>query len=176
MNDVMVDIETTGTRPDRNSIIQIAAWKFDLGTLQVDPQPFDRCLWPMRHRAWDEGTRSWWRKQGDTLKGIMARAECPRIVLQDFLEWCPRPARLWAKPTSFEHPFLESHFHDAEIPYPFHYGTSVDVRSWIRGLLRRDDITDVEKAVEFVGAEHDARWDTLHQLRIVFAAKELAGG
>ena len=110
--DVMVDIETTGTMPDRGAILQLSAVKFNLQTREVDPNFFDRCLTIPPHRGWDEGTRTWWNQQKPSvLKGILQRAEPYRDVVQDFAKWAyQKPGlRFWAKPTTFDFMFTAAY-------------------------------------------------------------------
>ena len=62
-SDVMLDIETTGTQPDRAAIIQIGAVKFNLETGAVSNHFFNRSMELPPWRAWSEDTRSWWMQQ-----------------------------------------------------------------------------------------------------------------
>lgn len=177
--DVMVDLETTGTRPDRAGLLQIAAIKFNYETGEIAPEMFDRCMWVMPHRSWDESTRQWWGKNKEVLKGLQVRAEDPFKVMADFAQFVGYATgdepirRLWAKPSHFEHPFLESHFHDAGIPNPFHYRYVIDVNSWIRGAVHFDEQLYGELTnVPFEGPAHNALFDALHQLQVVLRVRE----
>ena len=65
--DVMCDLETTHTAPDRGHILQIAAVRFNLRTQEYDPVPLNICLHPMMsHRMWSESTRDWWLGKPET--------------------------------------------------------------------------------------------------------------
>lgn len=174
--DVMVDIETTGIQPENTSIIQLAAYRFNLKEATIDPKPFDRCLMPMRSRYWDESTRDFWTgKNADVLDQIWKRLEAPYLVMSSFIDWvvkdnqCPGYT-LWAKPTHFEWPFLESYFRELSLTGPFHYRSANDLNSFIRGRYWPETPPDFERDLEFVGDLHHARWDTLHQIRVLFAA------
>ncbi len=44
MFDYMIDVETTGTNPEENALIQIACVRFNRHTKEIDPKFFDRAL------------------------------------------------------------------------------------------------------------------------------------
>lgn len=165
----MVDLETTGTRPDRHAIIQIAAVKFNLTTREVDQNFFNRCLFPAKHRSWSEDTRRWWMQRPETLRGIMNRFECPRLVMNDFIEWCGigQQYRFWSKPASFDLPFIASYLNDYDLPDPFPYWEAMDLRSYLRGLAGGPE-RYIDPDLPFDGTQHDALFDVLHQIKILF--------
>lgn len=176
--DVMVDTESTGTNPDRNAIIQISAVKFNLEKGTVCPNFFDRCLQIMPHRCWDEDTRKWWSGRPAVIGEIFKRAEPPKVVLEDFANWAYQTPslRFWAKPTTFDYMFVQSHMKDAGIINPFHYRRVTDMRSFLDGLFHDEGgLKDgYEGEVEFSGDMHNALADTLHQLKILFHFVEKA--
>lgn len=171
--DIMVDLETTGTTPEHSAIIQIAAVKFDLATKSISNEMFDRRLWMPLSRYWDEGTRDWWlRTAPHVLQDILNTAEDPAIVLNDFRKWVgigsADPVRLWAKPSHFEYPFLESYFRSHGIDNPFHYRYVNDMNSYIRG--RGIDPVALAKMVPFQGDAHNALHDVINQIAVLFEA------
>jgi len=177
-NDIMVDIETTGTDMSRNAIIQIAGVRFDYetGTLDTDNM-FNRCLAIPGWRTWDLGTHQWWQKQGDVLKNIMSRAEDPRTVLIDFARWVNLSGdspRLWAKPSHFEFPFISSYYSDFELPIPFGYRETVDLNSFMRGRFNSPGKDAFDKEIPMDGPAHDAIYDTIHQIAYALEIKKRA--
>ena len=178
--DLSVDVETSGTRPDRAAIIQIGAVKFNYDTSEVCHDFFDRALEMMPHRSWEEDTRAFWSKHPTVYQGIVARAEDPVLVLKDFAEWAKPsskgPLRLWAKPISFEWPFLESHFHDSGVRSPFHYRNCVDLTSFVAGWRHTVDYqktSELMRSLPFSGDVHNALHDALNQLTVALTfAKE----
>jgi hypothetical protein len=107
VDNVMVDVETTGTSPDHAGVIQISAVRFNLTDKSVDNNMFDKCLWLPPGRYWEEDTRAWWGKNPRILNEIIGRGEEPQQVIKDFAAWVGYGgARLWAKPTTFEFPLL----------------------------------------------------------------------
>lgn len=174
--DVMVDIETTGTQPDQTAIIQLAAVRFNLETKEVDPKVFDMAMRMPPTRYWDESTREWWSKMPTVLDGIWSRMQDPKAVMQAFSDWVvranPTEHRLWAKPISFEWPFLQGYFREFEVMNPFHFRTSNDLNTFIRARHFPEAPPNYEKTLPFQGDEHNALHDVLHQIKVLFAAYE----
>lgn len=174
--DVMVDVETTGTAPDRAGILQLAAVRFNLqhGTIDTSDM-FNRSMWLPQTRAWDESTREWWGNQKPTiLEDIMTRAESPRDVMQDFFNWSTFPhnrMRFWAKPLSFDFPFVAGYFRDYDFMNPFHYRVARDLNSYIEALHFPNAVPEVELAD--LGDAHNALNDCFMQLDLLFKHVDL---
>lgn len=169
--DVMVDIETTGTQPETTNIIQISAVKFNHVTGEVGDM-FDRCMIPLPTRFWDEDTRKWWSGMPEILDGIWGRMEDPRTVLSDFGRWAQGSSIMWAKPTSFEYPFLASYYRELGLMMPFHFRLAMDQNSFIRARYFPEEAPRLEKELDFVGDQHNALHDVLHQIKTVLTAIE----
>lgn len=174
--DVMVDIETTGTDASHNHIIQIAAVRFDIESKKIDVnEMFDRCLHPVGHRVWDLGTRHWWSQQKPgLLESILDRGEDPSVVLRAFADFIAhtkssKPVRIWAKPISFEWPFLQSHMKEYGVDMPVPYWNCMDLNSYINGR-GHDDRKAFWNEIEFEGDAHNALFDVLHQIKGAFKA------
>ena len=179
--DVMVDIETTGLDPSHSAIIQIAAIRFSYDTQEIGPA-FVGCLEIPSNRFWDEGTRSWWvDDKWDVLEPIMKAARNPAEVWQEFAQWCHQtsPAltdnRLWAKPISFEWPFLQSYGRQFDTPLPFHYRNAVDLNSFTRGMQNApgQKPIDYQFDIPFTGTVHNALDDVGHQIKTALMARHL---
>lgn len=178
MYDIMIDLETSGTEPNKSAIIQIAAVQFDYETGAIG-KTFDRCLWFPPGRYWDEDTREWWGKNPDILNRIFDQAEDPAVVVPAFAEWCRsvtmgmQPLRMWAKPISFEFPFLSSYFRQFGQENPFHFREAIDMQSFIRGTRQNPNAPAFDKEVPFVGDVHYAIDDCFHQILVTQHAKIL---
>lgn len=167
--DVMVDIETTHTRPDLGAIIQIAAVKFSLWEQTIDTNFFVRSLDIPADRHWSEGTRDWWLDQKPgILQDIYSKMEPPEKVMNEFADWCypVGSLRFWSKPLSFDFAFVESYFHKYRILTPFDFRSAMDLRSFVRGLYFPGPVKNID--IPFTGDAHNAIWDSLHQLKYLF--------
>jgi DNA polymerase III epsilon subunit-like protein len=180
--DVMVDLETTGTDPAHNAIIQLAAVKFSLDRREVCTETFDKTMTFAPNRFWDEGGREFWQKMPDIYTSIVERAQDPGYVLQSFSSWLQKDVpdqeggwRLWAKPITFEWAFLASYYKQYDIPMPFHYRYARDVNSYIAGLRGQAEHINLEDEIPFEGKKHDALWDDFHQIQVLFLAQERYG-
>lgn len=170
--DVMVDIETTGLNKDRNLIIQIAAVKFNLAERTISHDFFDRALLPLPGRYWDEGTRNWWAKMPNVLQGIMQRMEEPVQVLRDLRNWAGSNSVMWAKPTHFDHSFLDSYYQQIDSQIPFNFRVANDMNTFIRGRYFPERPPAWENDLEFVGDAHNGLHDCLHQIKVLFAVMD----
>lgn len=170
---VMVDIETTGTNPNHNAMIQLSAVRFNMDG-DVDMNMFDECLLIPNNRYWSEDTRDWWTSQDQAiLQKIWGKMRDPKTVLQEFRAWAVRDLDgnspvLWAKPIHFEYPFLESYFSEYDVAKPFHYRQCEDLNSWCRAR----GLPNLDHELPFNGSAHDAIHDVLHQINVLFTLLE----
>lgn len=174
----MVDIETTGIDPAHSHIIQIAAVRFNLETKEIDVDSmFDMSLMMMSaNRFWDEGTRTWWGRQKEgLLDSILDRGQDPLFALHQFTNWVSstpsdQPVKLFAKPISFEWPFLQSYMREYGINFPIPYWNCVDVNSYIDGKIPGNNRKKYWEGIEFDGDKHNALHDVIFQIKGLFAA------
>lgn len=174
---VMVDLETTGTDPTLHAIIQIAAVTFDFQTDKIgDVFSINMSMPPTR--SWDEDTRSWWAKQDPSVFAAVSTDPVhPRVAIHMFQQWVLNNTSaivqpvLWAKPVSFEFPFLASYFREFEIDNPFHFRSAIDLQSFIRGMRGDPWAPPFDKEVPMVGDVHNAVDDVFHQIAVALAAK-----
>ena len=176
--DVMIDLETTGTQPERAGILQLAAVRFDYASGQIDPNMFNAAMSPAPGRLWDFSTIVWWREEAGRmahLNTLMKTGRPADVVMKELIAWVgnpSQPVRMWAKPTSFEGPFLSSLFEQLGMQNCFHYRHMRDINTWISAL--RGDPAQDRSAVEvpFEGQPHNALFDALHDVRVLLAAKD----
>ncbi|WP_419902160.1 3'-5' exoribonuclease domain-containing protein [Kiloniella sp.] len=175
--DVMVDIETTDTMPDRGAIIQLAAVRFNLEKRTVDAKDmFDRCLKMPPTRRWGEDTRKWWSEQNqEVYRSITSRAEDPGLVMKDFCTWAyPQDSmRFWGKPTHFDFSFVASYCTDYGLHNPFHYRHANDMNSFLRGIYHPREVDEVD--FQFEGDAHNAIHDVLNQIKYLFLHCDAVG-
>jgi oligoribonuclease (3'-5' exoribonuclease) len=178
--DVMIDIETTGINPFTNGILQIAAWKFDYHTGEVGDH-VDIATQLAPNRMWDESTIKWWQDSPDRLAHlqVLRRTGVPaREGFQALKDWVGNDRqgiRMWAKPSTFEYPFLQSHFTQLDIQMPFHYRYCRDINTHISALIGDPGANTYAITIPFEGMPHNALWDSLHDMRCLLEAKRLYG-
>lgn len=175
--DFMVDLETTGTNPDRHCILQAAIVAFDWERGRIGPSVSVNMEMPA-WRSWDEDTRNWWARQDPAV--FAAVTENPihpfagAKILSDFVRahsGALGGPRMWAKPLSFEFPFVASLMRDANLDNPFFFRDAIDMQSFIRGSRFNPAANAFDREVPFVGDAHSALDDVYHQIRVALVAK-----
>lgn len=176
MNDIMIDYETTGIDPSRNAIIQLAAVRFDYETGAIDnADMFNMSLSIPGWRSWDLDTWHWWQKNKAILDEILSKAQPPRDVLMAFGRWVNSKSaepRMWAKPSHFEFPFLQSYYRDFELPIPFGYRETIDLNSFMRGTFQDPGRRAFDQELPMIGAAHNAIYDVIHQISYAFEIRK----
>ncbi len=177
---IMVDLETTGVSPDRNHLIQIAAVRFNLQTQEYDPNLFEVCLSPTANfRCWDEPTRQWWHdpEHQPLLDKIIENGVHPAIALDAFNIWLgenPPPLVFWGNRNGFDYMFLQSYFKDFGKQFKFDFWNSKDLLSYTEGLFEgAGKPLFRKKDLPFEGNKHDAKDDTLFQLKYLLTCREM---
>ncbi|MGN6819315.1 MAG: 3'-5' exoribonuclease domain-containing protein, partial [Sphingomonas sp.] len=77
----------------------------------------------------------------------------------------------WAKPLSFDWPFVASHFEQLGGRMPFHYRIARDLNSFIAGLRGIPEHTSMEEIVPNNGDKHNALHDCAFQIDCLMHAK-----
>jgi hypothetical protein len=175
--DIMVDVETTGTSPDRGGILQLSAIRFNLRERQVDgANLFDGYLALPPTRFWEEGTRNYWTHPDriERLREMLGKLRNPAIVLAEFRDWAGAGGPSFWSWRQFDFAFVAGYFRDFDIANPFHYANAIEQTAFQRGLGFPGSI--VEPHVEFVGRKHDAVYDAAHQIKKLFAACDAVKG
>lgn len=166
--DFMIDIETTGLRPDRHAMIQLAALPFRIDTFEVGATYFDQCLQIPPARGWSESTRDWWySKNSHVLQTLFPRMMDPAFVMQNFQNFvhqAPKGARFWCK-RFFDWQFVESYFHDYNIANPFHYHDVHEMITFLKGMAYPNSLPNVPVEIQPVEGfdAHNAYYDVLKQ-------------
>lgn len=170
--DFMVDIETMGTRPDRNHIIEIAIVPFNHKTGAVSKRVFNRCLSPSPYRQTDLDTIKWWNGDPERkahLAHIHQRLDpIPDVLkaLTEFVYNTPREseAHFWGNTAGFDWLFLQGYFKDYAEVWPFNYWNQFELKSYMQGLTGLP-WEKVEKPTRQFA--HSAVHDCLYQIGII---------
>jgi len=173
MTHIMVDVETTHTDPEDGGILQLAAVKFDPVMMRTG-ETFDRCPTMLPHRYWSDGTREFWNKHRPVLDSIYARQEPAEQVFRDFARFCGDKSYIFvAKPVKFDWPFVESHFNQLGLQFPFGHSHYLDLHSYVSGLRGVPFRVGIEDEVPFPagGNVHNALHDCAYQIDLIFAAQ-----
>lgn len=105
---VIVDVETDGMLPGRNSMMSLAAVAAgeDGGALGQ----FCANLAPLPEAAPDPGTLSWWWTQPDAWAAATREQELPEVVMARFVHWVralPGDKVIVAHPLMFDGPWID---------------------------------------------------------------------
>ena len=176
MRDVMVDIETLGTRAG-SVILSLGAVGFDRNTGQISPLHFHMSVSvasSLRLGATvDAQTVSWWRDQSVEAQAVIWRSlsggdELPD-VLKAFAEWlqvqgqeCELPVdarhiKIWGNGSDFDNVLLAAACGQVGIPLPWNHFNNRCFRTL------KDEHRHLEPHRR--GVHHDALDDAIHQAR-----------
>jgi len=171
MNHVMIDLETLGTAQDA-AIISVGACRFDVMTGEIGDTFYRRVDWDsaLKTRSVTGSTIKWWLQQSkDAISEIVAPGLGYSEVLWSFSDWIrtttPGADRVWGNGSTFDISILENAFREKELPMPWHYWNTRDVRTiadLASHLINKHEIP-------FEGTAHNALDDAKHQAKYVAA-------
>ena len=171
----MLDVETTGLKGAVNAMTSIAL------VLMENPEVY------LNHSVLKSGTIATvddpltmeWRKskgicEQETLLPAIYDVEIPNLINNFVAETTDQtPAIIWAKPITFDWPFLARLYDEFGIESVFDYRSRMDVKSFIGGCLGHYDTTVIYDTVEFKGTPHKALDDCIWQIDCYNKAKEI---
>jgi hypothetical protein len=162
---IMLDIETLGTRPG-SVIVSIGAVKFGGGEIlgefyeRIDMQSaMDIGL------TVDASTIAWWLKQGDAARAELTKPAKPIFhALESFAVWVKdREAEVWGNGVGFDNVLLSTAYAHAQIPQPWVHWNDRCYRT-MKGL-------HPQIPMERTGTHHhaldDARAQAVHLMKIL---------
>ncbi len=168
MKDVMIDLETLGTRHDA-MIIQVGACYFDRMTGEIGRE-FKATIEPGEHEdkfSIDYDTVKWWFVRTDAARKSVIDSPVPLFnalnELAVFLEgW---DIKIWSHAT-FDMPILMNSFDKLKIKFPVPYKNARDIRTLM-------DLSGPSPLMERAGIHHDALDDAKFQVKYCVAAIEM---
>lgn len=176
----MVDIETTGTSPDLNMVVEVCIVPFHLiqGALIVsDPEYHIKFKLndQQGHRNWDDQTIIWWEKQSKEVADSVfshfldESINNKNVLIQMAImisSMAANEAKFWSKPNSFDFMFMQSIFKQYAVIFPFKYHKAKCMAGFCTGVAYVNHKTDDHKIYEPLerhGA-HDSMNDCYYQL------------
>lgn len=180
MNNLMIDIETFGTKPG-SVIASIGAVFFDPATGEQGEE-FEILISVEKSKEMgfttDASTEAWWAKQSSVAQEQLKGNLSPEYVLGEFHQFvishCERDkVKVWGNGASFDPVLIESAFDIANnhfgfvVEPPFKYWNIRDVRTIV--ALGREIGFDPKKDMPFDGVPHSALADAKHQAKYVSA-------
>ena len=179
-NNFMIDLETTGVKPDINQIIEIAVVPFGMVGHYIEVADVDLHLKfklndQQLHRKPNLATLKWWGKQNEQVQSEVFKhfqnySFDNRDVLMSLAEFIVSvtsgSTQMWAKPTAFDFMYLQSIFSDYQVPFPFKFQLAQDLKSFMSGInyaVGKSFSVDDFKPKNIAGA-HNSLLDCYYQL------------
>ena len=160
MKDLMLDIETLGTRPT-SVITQIGACYFDRNTGEIGDEfckNINIGISLMIGLTVDEETINWWRQQ--RWQTWYVDCEQPFNVLNSFSNFTNRGKKInsvWCH-ASFDAPILFHAYSKCDVPKPFHYRAIKDIRTLV-------DLSGLDFRKKKDEKTHNALEDCIYQVK-----------
>ncbi|EHI0277649.1 3'-5' exoribonuclease [Escherichia coli] len=173
----MIDLETMGNKPD-SAIVAIAAVPFDMVSGVTDDALFYEVV-DLRSSAGlggsiDADTVLWWLGQSENARGEITNSkkliDLPVALSQLYSfvsEFCEERVRVWGNGSNFDNVILRTAYENCAITPFWKHWNDRDVRTIVE--LGRNAGIDPKNDFPFVGEEHNALDDALHQVNYVVA-------
>lgn len=170
-NDVMIDIETMGTKAF-SSIVSIGAVFFDMNTGETGETFYtdislDSCF--NSGLVADAGTIQWWINQDVKAKKVFNGFKEPLpVALEKFITWLhthsdKKHLKPWGNGATFDIQLLENAMQACSIKdYPWEFWNVRDVRTLV---ALGEGISDAKNTIPRAGVYHNALDDSLHQVK-----------
>ena len=159
--EVMIDIETLGTRPS-SSILSIGAVLFQ--GHEIGKEFYSRVALPNMPVV-EARTLIWWSKQPGFQKLLEGEAVSLRVALQALANFIGEDARVWANGIAFDIPILENAYARVNLPVPWSYWNVRDYRTLAK-------LKGVPTEIEFEGEKHNALDDARYQTRCLISIRK----
>ncbi|MCI2229561.1 3'-5' exoribonuclease [Polaribacter sp. MSW13] len=167
MTDLMIDIETLGTKPG-SVILSIAAVEFDLktgktGSIFYQDIDLDSCV--KQGLSIDVSTVLWWLEQPKEIQNtiIIGHRNQLKNVLRRFGMWIsdntPKDVKIWGNSARFDLGLLEAAYDSCNMRLPWNHYNECDVRTIVMFA------PDIKKEMKFEGIKHNPIYDCKHQIR-----------
>lgn len=179
MPDVMLDLESCGTRPSA-PIFAIGAVTFDMQTLELGERYYmtvDMGSCVADGAVIEPDTVYWWLQQSEQARvGITRGSRMDiRLALADFADWLrqhsgPESAtRMWGNGSGFDCVILRAHYERAGVTPPWEWWNDRDFRT-LKALYPNVERDEVK------GVAHNALDDAIAQVEHIFKIRRTLRG
>ena len=174
--DIMVDIETLGTKSD-STIIQIAAIAFDIHTgrhIEKFNQKVD--ITKNEKLNVSGSTIKWWLNTNKELLAeiINTGVNSSDQVLINFHNWLnelqeDKNLYLWGNGILFDNKMIQHQFENLGLSYPIYYRNDRDLRTLLDLASNKTGLSEIEirnSLKDDILVEHDAYDDVIYQIKL----------
>ena len=168
MNQVMVDLETLGTKQN-SAFISIGACRFNPDTGEIGETFYQNIDWDdaLKTRGVTGDTIKWWMRQSKEAQNkVCAPGKPLKEVLKSFGRWFREgdaERQIWGNGATFDVSMLENAYEKTFGMLPWQHWNVRDVRT----ILAVGDNVFSRTDVPFEGTQHDALADAVHQAKYV---------
>lgn len=177
MNDLMIDLETMGNKPNA-PIVAIGAVFFDPATGELGQQFYTAVNLASELAAGavpDGDTINWWLKQSSEARAAITDDQAKHIseTLQALTNFAtrnsdqPKYLKVWGNGAAFDNVILRGAYERCGVPPCWNWFNDLDVRTMVN-LGRRIGF-DPKRDMPFDGERHNALADAIHQAQYVSA-------
>lgn len=163
MNDVMLDLETMGTRPG-SVIVSIGAIEFDPKSARLGRPFYQTCSIASAvdvGLAMDPATVTWWLEQSEPARNELIDAKgdlkSSLIAFSHWLGQCGENVRVWGCGSDFDNILLAEAYHRVSRPVPWKF--------WNNRCYRTMKSLHHNIKLEREGTHHNALDDAIHQAK-----------
>ncbi len=173
MKNVMLDIETLGTRPGC-VILSIGAVEFDVHHGLGREFYVEISQYSSRYAGFtsDQDTMDWWDKQDQGARGVIERTghggEMPHQAFRKFNEWLPEDPLVWGNGAAFDNAILIEAYARSGIKPAWSFLQDRCYRT-LKNLFPRIEVP--RKGIHH-HALHDARYQAEHAIRLLYQITE----
>jgi hypothetical protein len=157
MKDMMLDVETLGTRAT-TAIIQIGACYFDRETGEIGDVFKCNIAPDLKRFSADWDTIKWWLNQSDQARlSVTGDAVSIETAMRDLYDFLDRDGVCMWSHATFDAPIIENAFNVVGLKSPIRYSRMRDIRTLM-------DVAAHRSEKERAGVHHDALDDCLFQV------------
>lgn len=169
MSDVMIDLETLGTKNDC-VVVSIGACKFNPEKQKIESTFY--MIFEMqdqldRGRVIQADTLKWWFRQENAAQKVFHdQAKNPTMILNTFATWLKtvspnsKELKVWGNGSTFDISIMEHMYNQYNIKCPWPYNGVMDLRTFRRFMANNDKVPNL-------GTKHNALDDAIAQAEFV---------